>query len=78
MLLSKGFIWLMLIASAIALPISYFLFNGILENGVYHIQIGIIEMGAGLLVLLLVGGVSIVSQTMKTAISNPVKSLKTE
>ncbi|HEY6503049.1 MAG TPA: ABC transporter permease [Chitinophagaceae bacterium] len=76
--LSKGFLWLLLIASAIALPISYFLFNIILENGVHHIQIGVIELGSGLLILLLVGGITIISQIWRTALANPVKSLRTE
>lgn len=77
-LLSKGFIVLLLIAAAIALPVSYFAFSKILENGVYHIRVGIIELGTGLLFLLLTGGSIIISQTWKTAVSSPVKSLKTE
>jgi ABC-type antimicrobial peptide transport system permease subunit len=78
LLLSKGFIWVLLIASAIALPLSYLLFNQVLENGVYHIEIGIIELGAGVLILLLAGGITIISQIWKTAVSNPIKSLRTE
>ena len=76
--LSKGFLWLLLIAAAIALPISYFLFSMILQNGVYHIQIGIVELGSALLILLLAGGITIISQVWKTAAANPVKSLRTE
>lgn len=77
-LLSKGFAWLLLIAAAIALPLSYFLFSTILENGVYHIRIGLIELGIGFLFLLFTGGITIISQVWKTAASNPVRSLRTE
>lgn len=78
-LLSRGFVYLLLIAACIALPLSYLLFDQVILNtGVYRITIGILEMSAGFLVLLLVGCGVIFSQTIKVSTANPVKALRSE
>lgn len=78
MLLSKGFIKLLLIAGLIAMPIGYvasFLFLQAFANR--------IQLGFGWLLLcfgflLLVGLFTILSQTYRAAVGNPVESLKND
>jgi len=78
-LLSKGFVGLLLIAACIALPAAYLLFDRvILDFNAYRITIGPVEMLTGFLILLLVGCSVIFSQTLKAALTNPVNSLRTE
>ena len=78
LLISKEFLWLVLIALVIAAPLTWWLMNNWLEKYTYHINIsiGLFAM-VGILVLLLT--LIVVSlNTIKSAIANPVKSLRTE
>jgi putative ABC transport system permease protein len=78
-LLSKDFIYLMLIASVIAIPAVYFLFDYLLLSIQYYsIQIGIVEISFSLLIIALLGFSTIFSQTRKAANANPVDYLRTE
>ncbi|TDH24619.1 ABC transporter permease [Segetibacter sp. 3557_3] len=78
-LLSKDFVMLMVIASVITIPIIYFLFTNLLNNTQYYsIQIGFLEIFASLLIMMLLGLTTILSQTLKAANANPVDNLKTE
>jgi putative ABC transport system permease protein len=78
-LLSKDFIILMVIASAITIPIVYFLFTHVLHNTQYYsIQIGFVEIFVSLIIMLFLGLATILSQTLKAANANPVDNLKTE
>ena len=79
LLLSKGFVTLLLVSAFIALPLAYILFDQVILNvGVYRITIGAFEMSLGFLVLLTVGCGVIFSQTIRVSLSNPVKALRTE
>jgi putative ABC transport system permease protein len=77
-LISKEFVRLVLIAFAIAIPLTVWLMNNWLDNYTYHVQISMwLFATVGVLVLsltLLVVGVN----TISAATSNPVKSLRTE
>jgi hypothetical protein len=77
-MLSKDFVVLVLIAIVIASPIAYWLMNKWLQNFVYRINIssGIFLTAGFTAVLIAVLTVSF--QSLKTAIANPVKSLRTE
>jgi putative ABC transport system permease protein len=78
-LLSKDFIFLMLIASLIAVPAVYFLFDYLLLSIQYYsIQIGIVEISISLLIIAFLGFSTILSQTRKAANANPVDYLRTE
>jgi putative ABC transport system permease protein len=78
-LLSKDFIYLMLIASVIAIPAVYFLFDYLLLSIQYYsIQIGIVEVSISLMIIALLGFSTIFSQTRKAANANPVDYLRTE
>tara|TARA_R110002050_G_scaffold56512_4_gene127215 strand:- start:32674 stop:35100 length:2427 start_codon:yes stop_codon:yes gene_type:complete len=77
-LLTKDFIMLVFIAFVIATPITYFFIDKWLENFKYRIGIDwwvfILAGGFALLITLLTVGF----QSIKSAIANPVKSLRTE
>jgi len=77
-LLSKDFVLLVLIAIVIASPISYWAINRWLQNFAYKIDISWwIFVIAGSLALLIALAV-ISGQTIRAAMANPVKSLRTE
>jgi putative ABC transport system permease protein len=77
-LLSTNFAKLVLIANAVAWPISYFVMNRWLQDYAYRTNIGIwvfiLAGGLGLLIALL----SVGYQTLRAATANPVDSLRYE
>ena len=77
-LLSKEFTILVVISSLIAIPLAWYYIQNWLQQYEYRTNISIwiyIIAGLGALLLTLI---TISFQTIKAAISNPVKSLKTE
>jgi len=78
LLLNKTFTKWVLISIIISSPIAYFLMNKWLNNFAYHTEPSIfIFLGAGLLILF-IAQFTIAFQTIKTARSNPVNSLRYE
>ena len=77
-LLAKDFIRLVLIAIIIATPMSWYLMNKWLNDFAYRINIGWIVFVISGMTAILVAIVTISFQAIKTAIANPVKSLRTE
>jgi putative ABC transport system permease protein len=77
-LLSKGFLKLLIFSVVIGTPLAYFLNNLWLQYIAYHtdVSFGVIAMGA--LILIVLGGVTVGSQTLRAAVSNPVDNLKNE
>lgn len=77
--LSKGFFVLLLIAALIATPLAYLLFDQvILNNFAYRISIGPVELLSGFLLILVLGLLTIGSQTWKAARANPAENLRGE
>ena len=77
-MLSKDFFQLVVVALLIAFPLSYWLMNNWLQSFAYRIRISpLIFLIVGLAVLLITI-FTISFQSIKAAIANPVKSLKTE
>jgi ABC-type antimicrobial peptide transport system permease subunit len=77
-LLSKDFFKLILVAVIIAFPLSWWAMNMWLDNFAYRINI---ESGVYLMTFLVVMFITLVTisfQSIKAAISNPVKSLRAE
>jgi putative ABC transport system permease protein len=77
-MLSRDFVWLVLISCALATPLAYYLMNKWLENFIYHTDISI-----WVFVLTAIGAISITLltisyQAIKVALMNPVKSLRAE
>jgi len=77
-LLSKNFLWLLLIGNLVAWPIGYFVMQRWLEDFAYRIDIGVgvfLVTGAVALVLVLV---SVGGQAIRASLANPVESLRYE
>ena len=77
-LLSKDFVILVLIACAIATPIAWYSMNEWLKNYQYKISIG---FGVFILIVALSIAITLITvsfQSIKAALSNPAKSLRTE
>ncbi|HEX5154756.1 MAG TPA: ABC transporter permease [Parafilimonas sp.] len=77
-ILSKGFIKLLFIAGFIAMPIGWFLCVMFLQNFSIRVNFSFVNVLMCFLFLLGVGLFTIISQTYKAAIANPVESLRTE
>lgn len=78
MLISKEFLKLVLIAFVIAMPLTWWLMNNWLEKYPYRVNISVWLFGTVGIVILLLTLVVVSLNTMKAAIANPVKSLRTE
>ncbi len=77
-LLAKDFMWLVFIAFFIAVPVTWFVMNNWLHDFAYRVSISwgiflIAGVAAALIALL-----TISFQSIKAALANPVKSLRTE
>lgn len=78
LLLSKGFIVLVIIANVIAWPLSWLIMDKWLQGFPYRITINpLLFIVAGILVVL-IAFVSVGFQTMKAAMINPAKTLRSE
>ncbi len=77
-MLSRGFVKLLVIAGFIAVPLGYTLGFLFLQNFANRVGYGIISALACFSFLLLIGLFTIISQTYKASLENPVKSLRTE
>jgi len=78
-LLSKNFLFLIVVSAVIALPATYLLLDKvILVNFAYHQPIGLIELMIGFLAVLVIALTMIGTQTINAARINPVKKLRDE
>ena len=77
-LFSKEFVLLTIIAFAIAAPIGYYTMRSWLANFNYHIDLGVGIFILAVLISLLIVLVTIGYQSIKSAISNPIESLRYE
>jgi putative ABC transport system permease protein len=78
LLLSKDFLYLVLISMIIAFPLAWWIMNQWLDNFVYRINIGFdIFLIAGLSIILITL-ITISYQSLKAAMASPVKSLQSE
>lgn len=77
-LLSKEFLKLILIAMAIALPVTCLIMSRWLENFAYKISIGLVAFVIAGLSTIFIAFITISFEAIKAAIANPVKSIRTE
>ncbi len=77
-MLSKDFMILVLIASALAIPLAWWAMNRWLQDFAYRINIGWWIFIAAGIIALLIALITVSSQAIKAALANPVKSLRTE
>ena len=78
LILSKGYVSILLLAMALAIPAAYFINNFWLQNFDFHVSVDALTILFGVTVLLLFGGLTIGSQTIQAAFVNPVENLKSE
>jgi putative ABC transport system permease protein len=77
-LISKGFLKLLTISVVIAVPLAWFINNLWLQMIAYRTELSVGVISSGVLILLVLGGVTIGSQTLRAAYANPVQNLKNE
>ena len=77
--LSADFMRLLLYASIITVPIAYFMFDKLfLRMQHFRDNIGASEIMISILILFILGVITIMSQTVKAAMKDPVDSLRHE
>ena len=74
----KEFLWVIIIAVLVACPLAYWMMNKWLQEYAYRIDITTTPFIISIVCLGLLTTVLICLQTIKAAIANPVKSLRTE
>jgi putative ABC transport system permease protein len=77
-LITKDYIRLILYAGIVSIPVAYFLLQNWLKDYAFHIQIGIWFFLFPILLIIMVALITVLYQSIKAAIANPVKSLRTE
>ena len=77
-LVTKDYIKLILIAGIVAVPVAYILLQNWLKDYAFHIQIGVWFFLLPLVLIVLIALITVLYQSIKAAIANPVKSLRTE
>lgn len=78
LILSRSFLVLIAIAIVVGAPIGYMIGGMFLENYAYKIPISFMIMFSGVTVVVLMGALTIASQTWRAAVVNPVNSLRYE
>ena len=77
-LFMKEFLVVILIAGLVACPVAWMIMNGWLSDYVYRIALTATPFLVSVIGLACITGLLIVAQTIRSALANPVKSLKTE
>lgn len=77
-LLSKDYLWLILLASVVALPAAYYFTESWLQNYAYNINLGWWFFILPIFVVALIALFTVGYQSIKAALANPVESLKYE
>ena len=78
LLLSRGFLTTLAVSVVLGAPLSYFVNNLWLQNFPNRVDFGVATILGGSLVLLVLGLLTIGSQTLRAAQRNPVDSLRNE
>ncbi|UII31501.1 ABC transporter permease [Fulvivirga ulvae] len=76
--LSKGYMIILLLAVLIAVPAAYFINTLWLENFSAHVTVDFLTIIIGVLILMILGVLTIGSQTIQALFVNPVDNLKNE
>ena len=77
-LFSKEFTALILIGSVIAIPVAYFMMNSWLQNFVFRIKMNAEIFIIAILISIIIAWIAVGYKSVKTALANPVKSLRSE
>jgi len=77
-LLSSGVTRLILIAIVVAVPVSWYAVNKWLAGFAYHIPVSWVLFAGASLAIVAMAWLTVSYETIKAAIVNPIKSLRTE
>jgi putative ABC transport system permease protein len=78
LMLSKEFLYMVMIAFVVAVPATWFAMHRWLEEFAYRINISWITFALSGCIALLIAFLTVSLQTVKAAVANPVKSLRSE
>lgn len=77
-MLSKEFVWLVLVAALIAFPLGWYFLSGWLQKYAYRIDLEWWYFLVAVVAAVLIALLTVSFQSVKAALMNPVKSLRTE
>jgi putative ABC transport system permease protein len=77
-MITKDYLKLVLLAGFIALPLAYMLVNNWLKKYAFHVDIGIWFFFLPVALIIVIALVTVLYQSLKAALANPAKSLRTE
>lgn len=78
MLLSRQYFYIILIANAIAIPITMYLLQNWQNNYAYHVEISVILFLVTILISFIIAAFIVIMLSVKAASQNPVEALKYE
>ncbi len=78
MVISKGFIYLLVVAAILAAPVAWLINNMFLQNMAQRISLGFGIFAVGISIMCAIGFIVIFSQTIRAANRNPVEMLRCE
>ena len=77
-MITKDYLKLVILAGVVALPVAYILVNNWLQDYAFHINIGIWFFIIPILMIITIAILTVLYQSVKAGITNPVKNLRTE
>ena len=77
-LFAKEFVYLIILAFGVAVPVGWYFMHGWLENFAYHVNIGSGIFFIAIAISFVIAAITISFQSIKAGMANPVKSLRTE
>ncbi|TAL40396.1 MAG: FtsX-like permease family protein [Chitinophagaceae bacterium] len=77
-LITKDYLKLVLLAGVIALPVAYILVNNWMKDYAFHTSIGLWFFLLPVIMIVSVALLTVLYQSLKAGVSNPVKNLRTE
>ena len=77
-LITKDYLKLVIIASFLALPLAFILVNNWLEDYAFHVSIGIWFFFLPVIIIMVISLFTVLYPSLKAALANPVKNLRTE
>jgi putative ABC transport system permease protein len=77
-MITKDYLKLVLLAGVIALPLAFMLVSTWLKKYAFHIDIGIWFFFLPVALIVLIAVITVLYQSLRAAMANPVKSLRTE
>ncbi len=77
-MVNKGYAGMIFIAFLISIPVAFYFLNDWLESFAYHINIGVGLIAFSGLLALVIAVITICTQALRAALSNPIDSLRSE